>query len=311
MKNHKFYCGDALEILKYLPSQSINCCITSPPYFGLRDYGIDGQIGLEATPEEYIQRLVDVFREVKRVLRNNGTLWLNIGDSYATGKPKDCTKPDLMWSNKQSRQAPKGYKHKDLIGIPWRIAFALQSDGWYLRADIIWNKPNAMPESVTDRPTKSHEYIFLLSKSERYYYDAEAIKEPAVNGDPSKPRGSIATMSHGANKLNAGRRSDSNNISDLLTKRNKRSVWTVATQRFDGAHFATFPPELIKPCILAGCPEDGIVLDPFGGSGTVSMMARKLGRNSIYIDINPEYRQLALLKTGYNEGSLFDQYEVV
>ena len=240
--------GDALEQLKKLESESVNTCVTSPPYYNLRDYGTPGQIGREETPEEYISKLTAVFREVHRVMRPDGTLWVNIGDSYAAKSgPQSC-----------------GYKGKDLIGVPWMLAFALRRDGWYLRQDIIWQKLNAMPESVRDRCTKSHEYIFLLSKSGRYYFDAAAIREPC--GKKGNDSGS----------------------------RNKRSVWNIATGQFKAAHYATFPERLVEPCILAGCPEGGIVLDPFVGSGTTGAVAKRLRRNFVGVEINPGYWQMAV-----------------
>ena len=263
----KIICGDSLEVLSTLPDCSVNCCVTSPPYWGLRDYGVEGQLGLESTPEEYVAKMTAVFREVRRVLRDDGTLWLNLGDSYAaqrggtyqpaetlaggkSGKAKngDKVNRDRFDGYNPSRYASRiGLKHKDLVGIPWRVAFALQADGWYLRQDIIWHKPNPMPESVTDRCTKAHEYVFLMSKSARYYYDAEAVKEPIEN--PGKPR----KFSKAGNKD----RNDTLREYDPATVsgRNKRSVWTVATRPFKEAHFAVFPPDLIKPMVLAGCPE--------------------------------------------------------
>lgn len=313
---NKTYCGDALEVLKTFPDNFIDCVVTSPPYFVLRDYGADGQLGLESTPEEYVSKMVAVFNEVERVLKSTGTLWLNLGDSYAgSGKggqseakrsknwqpeyPKlRQNHPDTFKGNKNSLRSYKngcgpGLKPKDLIGIPWMVAFALRNSGWYLRQDIIWHKPNPMPESVTDRCTKAHEYIFLMSKSARYYYDAEAISEKSVwfekdarsaNGrTPHKTGKSIMDESQYA--INGVAYSENG-------MRNKRSVWTITTNGFPEAHFATFPPELIVDCIKAGCPEDGIVLDPFNGSGTTRIVAEKLGRNSIGIELNPKYIQI-------------------
>lgn len=312
--------GDALESLKTLPSDSVDCCVTSPPYYALRDYGVDGQIGLEETPEAYIDRLVEVFREVRRVLKNNGTLWVNIADSYAGSgkgaasypenakKYKQGTSRGMLGAEKTTKAKTPGIKQKDLIGIPWMLAFGLRADGWYLRQDIIWQKPNAMPESVKDRCTKCHEYVFLLSKSKTYYFDGEAIKEPCVGFDKSSPRGSKGTFTP-----NAGRRKGNNrsfrgggvytnnrsfdnsadkekktvgNVPNETGVRNRRSVWSVSTHGFSGAHFATFPRKLIEPCILAGCPVGGTVLDPFIGSGTTAEVAQDLGRNCIGIDIN-------------------------
>lgn len=274
-------CGDALEELKKLEPESVHCCVTSPPYWGLRDYGIEGQIGLEKTPEEYIAKLVEVFREVWRVLKRNGTLWLNLGDCYAG-----------------NGLVSVGLKSKDLIGIPWRMAFALRADGWYLRSDIIWAKPNPVPESVKDRPTRAHEYIFLLTKSECYYYNAEAIAEPLAKSSIERYKRAVKCKE----RFDPTRHKHAEGVQapmEILTRsaagvvargwRNKRSVWTVPTASFDGAHYATFPEELIEPCILAGCPPSGTVLDPFAGSGTTLAVAERLGRHSIGIELNPDY----------------------
>lgn len=291
--------GDCRETLKTLPEASVHCCVTSPPYFGLRDYGCLDQIGLEQTPDAYVAELVQVFREVRRVLREDGTLWLNLGDSY-NGYMANQRGTGL----ETSRQCARKYiepgaglrtacvKNKDLIGIPWRVAFALQADGWYLRQDIIWHKPNPMPESVRDRCTKAHEYVFLLSKSERYYFDSEAMKEPA---DPKNPRDS-----RGIRRTAPGS-TDHTGFKDgrHYETRNRRSVWTVATKPYKGAHFATYPPALITPCILAGCPAGGTVLDPFGGSGTTAMVALENGRRAILCELNPEYAMLADTRCGY------------
>lgn len=293
--------GDSLSVLTTLPDGEIDCCVTSPPYFGLRDYGVDGQIGLEKTPEDYIEKLVIVFREVKRVLKDCGTLWLNIGDSYYNYRPGGHERKQTIARTDQDNPiAPSkrtnryaGIKEKDLIGIPWMLAFALRADGWFLRQDIIWNKPNPMPESVKDRCTKSHEYIFLLSKNEKYYFNNEAISEP-FNSNPTKPRDK-RNEKYGAaflTPLGKGLRSGYEN-----GKRNKRSVWTVTTKAYTGAHFATFPKELIQPCILAGCPVGGVVLDPFFGSGTTGQVSQSLGRNWIGIEINPEYEKLQKERT--------------
>jgi DNA modification methylase len=287
--------GDSREVLKTLDSGSVNCCVTSPPYFGLRDYGHENQIGLEQTPNDYVQTLVDLFREVRRVLRDDGTLWLNLGDSYAAHK--DCKSISQTLAVGTSREnahviskgqgrtrdsrmlKSEGFKNKDLIGIPWRVAFALQADGWYLRQDIIWHKPNPMPESVTDRCTKSHEYIFLLSKSERYYFDNEAIKEPAT----------YAGDDRGA-RNDSRRGTECNSVSGKTGEtRNKRSVWTVTTKPFSEAHFATFPEDLIIPCIKSGCPKGGVVLDPFNGAGTTGVVCKKLERDYLGIELNPDY----------------------
>jgi site-specific DNA-methyltransferase (adenine-specific) len=296
MKHVEIKVGDCIESMKAMPAQSVHTCVTSPPYFGLRDYGMDGQIGLEDTPDAFVSRLVEVFREVRRVLRDDGTLWLNLGDSYATGTKADRqqSKNPGVGANRPEAQnsvgrigTPEGLKTKDLIGIPWRVAFALQADGWYLRQDIIWHKPNPMPESVTDRCTKAHEYVFLLSKSPRYYFDSEAMREPAVY--PAGTKGAKGSASRAAEKgVNA--RPPEYKVYDGF--RNRRSVWTVTTKPFKGAHFATFPPDLIEPCILAGCPRDGVVLDPFGGSGTTAGVAIKHGRKAVLCELNPEYAAL-------------------
>lgn len=298
--------GNCIDILPTLIEKSVHCIITSPPYYGLRDYGVDDQIGLEETPEEYAAKLVQVFTECWRVLRDDGTLWLNLGDSYAANRGYQVADTNIVGDARSAGNRPMkakdyGLKPKDLIGIPWRVAFALQSAGWYLRSDIIWHKPNPMPESVTDRPTKSHEYIFLLTKSQRYYYDAEAIKEQATGYDGRKD-----TMMKGSDKYNSGvvpgqqphtmaarghERWQENEEGEKI--RNKRSVWTVPTSPYKGAHFATFPTDLIKPMVLAGCPVDGTVLDPFNGSGTTGEVAISLGRNYIGIELNPEYLKLA------------------
>ena len=299
LDTNKIYQGDVLKVLKTFPDESVHCCVTSPPYWGLRDYGVEGQLGLESTPEEYVSKMVEVFREVKRVLRKDGTLWLNLGDSYAgSGKgawgnkevQKEIYVPDKDSPQCKLKKVPQGLKPKNLVGIPWMVAFALRADGWYLRQDIIWHKPNAMPESVKDRCTKAHEYIFLLSKNRKYYYDNEAIREP-YQSKKEKPRNKAA---EGYNNSYVGGRW-SEGVRDYYSagKRNKRSVWTVTTKPFKEAHFATFPPDLIEPCILAGCPKNGIVLDPFMGSGTTAVVALKHNRNYIGIELNPEYIKIA------------------
>lgn len=276
-----------------LADESVQCVVTSPPYYGLRDYGVDGQIGIEQTPDGYVRKLVDVFREVKRVLRDDGSLWLNLGDSYSgsgKGRNADGTAGGSGVINKANMGTQvgtlyktndvDGLKPKDLIGIPWRVAFALQADGWYLRQDIIWAKPNPMPESVKDRCTKSHEYIFLLTKNARYYYDSDAIKEPSkYAGDDRGSRTDSRRTVPLANSMN-GKTGEF---------RNKRDVWTVTTKPYKGAHYATFPPDLITPCILAGCPEGGIVFDPFAGSGTTVMVANRLGRKGVGLDLSWKY----------------------
>ena len=290
--------GDCIEGMRRLEGQSVHCVVTSPPYFGLRDYGHDGQIGLEASPEAFVAKLVEVFREARRVLRDDGTLWLNLGDTYAgyhgnknaSYEDAPSNKGGYFENQRKTLVNHNGIKNKDLIGIPWRVAFALQADGWYLRQDIIWHKPNPMPESVRDRCTKAHEYIFLLSKSDRYFYDADAIKEPSHSEVQSRHR------ANGIGVEEQGKRTGAGNITancGVREKRNRRSVWTVATKPYKGAHFATFPPDLIRPCILAGCPKDGTVLDPFGGAGTTALVALQEGRNAVLCELNPDYIALA------------------
>jgi DNA modification methylase len=337
-----FHVGDCLDVLKTLPDCSVQMCVTSPPYFGLRDYQVDGQIGLEQSPDEYIAKLVSVFGEVRRVLRDDGTLWVNIGDSYAgswgaqgrQGKTGElagrnvCAARQIAAAAKRqsgtgSLERTPGLKNKDLIGIPWTLAFALRADGWYLRSDIIWSKGNPMPESVRDRPTKSHEYLFLLSKSERYFYDHEAVKEPAVCGHPSgngfvresrltyqnkdgSPRGNSKqwtpkvtedrkdlhgpTYSRHRSRIPGGQslQSAPNGY------RNRRSVWHINTKPFKGAHFATFPPDLVEPCVLAGSRPGDTVLDPFGGAGTTALVALRNDRKAISMELNPDYVKLAI-----------------
>ena len=339
--------GDCLETLKTLPDGCVQTCVTSPPYWGLRDYGIAGQLGMESTPADYVDNLVTVFREVWRVMKDDGILWINLGDSYAgsggagSWSKRKAGKQEYAGQRSNvnrtiSRKnrvagtrrrygaeggnhlpAPPGLKPKDLVGIPWRVAFALQEDGWYLRSDIIWNKPNPMPESVTDRPTKAHEYIFLLAKSEKYYYDAEAILEECSPNTHARISQDLANQvgsyrANGGNKNNgpmkAVVRSSKRKLADsgqgkrtasyetsmcmLVEKRNKRSVWTVNTGSYSGAHFATFPPALIEPCILAGSRPGDTVLDPFGGSGTTAAVAVKHNRNAILCELNPAYIEL-------------------
>jgi DNA modification methylase len=286
--------GNCLETLSSLEEKSVNTCVTSPPYWGLRDYGNGDQLGQEETPEKFVESLVNVFREVRRVLRDDGTVWLNLGDSY-NGSGGQGTKPNIMSKEAAEGRGGKaikvnGIKPKDLIGIPWRVAFALQADGWYLRQDIIWSKPNPMPESVTDRCTKAHEYIFLLSKSPKYYYDSEAIKEDSAESSKDRLNQDIKNQK-GSSRVPGKTNGTMNAVGG--EKRNKRSVWAVATQSYSEAHFATYPPELIKPCILAGCPEGGTVLDPFGGSGTTAQVASNLNRNAILCELNPEYVEIA------------------
>lgn len=341
--------GDALTTLRTLPDQSVQCCVTSPPYWGLRNYGVDSQIGLEPTVEEHIVTLTAVFREVCRVLRDDGTLWVNYGDTYAhDGKWGGSTGGKHALRGQTGigrRKTTTGLLAKNLIGLPWRLAFALQADGWYLRSDIIWHKPNPMPESVKDRPTRAHEYIFLLSKSERYYYDYEAVMEPAAaftdhdatgpgyaapgqtphrgtrprpqsaralsfsrtvseperpgqmysqhrpNRNPCPSKGNAKNFRGGGPYTN-GQQSHGNKPNPIYT-RNRRDVWTVATRGFSGAHFATFPPELIRPCILAGCPAGGVVLDPFFGAGTVGVVCVEEGRSYLGVELNPDYVVMA------------------
>lgn len=365
--------GDCLEQLATIESESVQCCVTSPPYWGLRDYGVAGQIGLEKTPDEYVAKMVSVFREVRRVLKGDGVLWLNLGDSYASGsdgkpRPGSDRADDVVrlvgHRNRNGTPVPLGLKHKDLVGIPWRVAFALQSDGWYLRSDIIWHKPNPMPESVTDRPTKAHEYIFLMSKAASYYYDGDAIAEPvseslikqviegysghatkdffgakAQNASGTKSRiidgyrkkldkEGVNSRIHvsrdpnheseyngkhrGGDDQSAGRRMLKNALearqaggahdSPFGLTRNKRTVWTVATISYRESHFATFPPDLIKPCILAGSRTGDTVLDPFGGSGTTGQVALELGRKAILIEINPAYIEMIKTRTSVTPG---------
>lgn len=322
---NKIIQGDALEVLKTLEDESVQTCVTSPPYFGLRDYGVKGQMGLEETPEAYVQGMVELFREVRRVLRDDGTLWLNLGDSYNSAgrgfEPNTLHKNRNNFINHKAKDRSvkrwgggqnkvQGLKPKDLIGIPWRVAFALQADGWYLRQDIIWAKPNPMPESVTDRCTKAHEYIFLLSKSSKYYFDHEEIKEPASNtsGFAKQRAKGVNTWDYGRDGYNktriggmSGKETFENN-----EKRNRRSVWTVTTKPYKGAHFATFPPDLIEPCILAGAPQDGVVLDPFMGSGTTAAVAKKHNRQYLGIELNPTYIELAQQRLKEVPVSLFN-----
>ena len=313
--------GDCRDIMRKWREDGVRAdmCVTSPPYFGLRDYGVDGQLGLEQTPEQYVANMVEVFRCVRDVLADDGTLWLNIGDSYAAqrggahqpaetlaggrnGKMADgavVNRDRHAGYNPTRNAAAIGMKHKDLIGIPWMLAFALRADGWYLRQDIIWHKPNPMPESVRDRCTKAHEYVFLLSKSERYFYDSEAMKEPATSGSAGtvrkdQPRKMNATPLYQSNR--GGRTQEPMKQGAMGIpedgRRNRRSVWTVATRPYKGAHFATFPPALIEPCILAGCRSGGIVLDPFMGSGTTAEVALRLGRGYLGCELNEGYREL-------------------
>jgi DNA modification methylase len=298
MNTVTIHVGDCLDTLRTMPHASVQCCVTSPPYWGLRDYGHDGQIGLEATPEAYVARMVEVFREVRRVLREDGTCWVNLGDSYnGIGGPGKQDGGPIGRTAAVAIEGTKGrristIKPKDLVGIPWRVAFALQADGWYLRQDIIWHKPNPMPESVTDRCTKAHEYVFLLSKSERYYYDAEAISEPAQTA--GHVGGFTGYQAVAMNRPASGNQIPEKGRAYIRPEtRNRRSVWTIAPKPFIGAHFAVMPPDLADLCIRAGCPEGGVVLDPFGGAGTVGLVADRRGRDAVLCELNPEYAELA------------------
>ena len=287
------HCGDSLDVLSGMADESVDCCITSPPYWGLRDYGCDKQLGLEKTPEEYVANMVQLFREVRRVLKDDGVLWLNLGDSYAGSGRRSEHHANQGISQSAKRgctngvPVPSGLKSKDLVGIPWRVAFALQADGWWLRQDIIWHKPNPMPESVTDRCTKAHEYVFLMSKSAKYYFDNEAIKEKSTSEIQERKRPNGLSVEEGK-KLGAY-----NHNCGVTATRNRRSVWTVTTKPFKGAHFATFPRDLIRPMIQAGCPAGGVVLDPFMGSGTTAIEAIYQNKRYIGIDLNPEYCAMA------------------
>mgnify|MGYP003655279346 CR=1 FL=1 len=372
MSSIKILQGNCLDRLRDLPEKSVNTCVTSPPYWGLRDYGTgewvggdpdclhmrtnkmnkenitgqkamfdqvnavgdsiyksecpkcgatrkDEQLGLEETPEQFTENLVKLFREVRRVLRDDGTVWLNLGDSYSSGGRKTTTNQSLRGDNEYGVTRPKpsdGIKEKDLIGIPWRVAFALQADGWYLRQDIIWHKPNPMPESVQDRCTKSHEYIFLLSKSPKYYYDNEAIKEEIqdesakrlLRGVSDNHKNSFGAPGQTPHTMNKPRKNVRKQFTSDMSggKRNKRSVWTVTTKPYSEAHFATYPHDLIIPCILAGCPEGGTVLDPFGGSGTTAQVSNNLNRNAILCELNPEYVEIAKVRLQESLGMFLD-----
>lgn len=363
--------GDCLTAMRSMPDESVNCCVTSPPYWGLRDYGAEGQIGMERTPEEYVQRMVEVFSEVRRVLKSDGTLWLNLGDSYQGGNRGGYSRESAGVSKNGGQNASDfggapnrfpipGLKTKDLVGVPWRVAFALQADGWYLRSDIIWSKPNPMPESVTDRPTKAHEYVFLMAKSEHYYYDSGAIKEPTCDprrpytsqgawdldgrpddqkhgGEPRSWNGSSFTGKRdvhlhpnvGKKPRTAGNKNhkyvteyESSETEEHRTKagllkvadvpwesRNRRTVWTIATQPYSEAHFAVYPPSLVEPCILAGSPEGGLILDPFAGSGTTGMVALRHGRNFVGLELNPAYCEMARKRIA-GDSPLFNEEEL-
>ncbi len=312
--------GDCIDEMDWIPNRSVQCCVTSPPYFGLRDYGHDGQIGLEHSPDAYVKKMVDVFREVRRVLRDDGVLWLNLGDSYSSvGNGVGSGKQLTNLGSHMPAKRTEGYGPKQLLGIPWRVAFALQADGWYLRQDIIWHKPNAMPESVTDRCTKAHEYLFMLTKSARYYFNHEAIKEPAkvYSGRAATfDRSGNAVAAHvipGQGAAQHRKRTAKPGKNEALGKatydgfndrwnkstedgmpsaRNRRSVWTVATRPYKGAHFATYPPALIEPCILSGSRPGDLVLDPFGGSGTTAEVALKNSRRAVLCELNADYVSL-------------------
>ena len=330
-----YHVGDCRALLAQLPDGCINTCVTSPPYWGLRDYGVDGQLGLEATPAEYVAAMVDVFREVRRVLRDDGTLWLNLGDCYVTNPrgpggaasstltgtsdharrkrrwnamphPKDRTFDPKARGRSHAAAAARGMrgsglKHKDLVGIPHTVAFALRDQlGFYLRQDNVWHKPNPMPDPTTDRTTRAHEYVFELAKSEEYFYDAAAIAEPAVSKSKSGNKKRQRRDVHGGIHGDSRHKAFSVPWEDVGGTRNKRSVWTIATARGEGEdddHFAVMPDELAQPCILAGCPAGGVVLDPFGGSGTVGRVAEDLGRRWILFDLNPAYAKIAARKT--------------
>lgn len=321
------YGVDVIDGLKQLGNESVQCVVTSPPYWGLRNYGVAGQLGLEKTPQEFVSKMVEVFREVRRVLKTDGTIWVNMGDTYNNNPPG--ARNSLRWP-KQSRndhwsgkkKINTGLKQKDLCGIPWRLALALQDDGWYLRCDIIWSKPNPMPESVNDRPTKSHEYIFLLTKSSKYFYDADAISEEVSPNTHLRISQDLANQI-GSSRANAGGKTNGNmkavvrspkalkaaggvknnesfasSVCLPVLKRNKRSVWEIGTQSFRGAHFATFPKEIPRLCIMAGCPEGGTVLDPFSGSGTTGEVATGCGRNYVGIELNIDYKPMAMQRIG-------------
>ena len=330
--------GDVLKRLSEIPDGSVRTCVTSPPYFGLRDYGEAEQIGLEATPEAYVAEMVSVFREVWRVLADDGTLWLNLGDSYSGswgnygGQHRGNGTQRKITTGSQATQRSyvgkekwkpatankmDGLKPKDLMGIPWRVAFALQADGWYLRSDIIWAKPNPMPESVRDRPTKSHEYVFLLSKSPKYYYDHEAVKERGVMvaGDSAGSKQRDTRETHGLGGGNSGISVAKAKLAQELadkgySTRNRRDVWTINTKPFKGAHFAVMPEALVEPCILAGSEEGDTVLDPFTGSGTVAVVANRFGRNFVGTELNPEYAEIARERIASN-APLMNEVEIL
>lgn len=312
MKMNHCYLGDCRDVMRDLIAQGVKvqCVVTSPPYWGLRDYGVEGQIGLESSLAEYVKNMVEVFDLVLELLADDGTLWLNLGDSYASsgqqgkqnldklserfrGGGKKHSDPEM---SRPEKHIPQGLKPKDLCGVPWRVAFALQESGWYLRQDIIWHKPNPMPESVTDRCTKAHEYLFLLTKSKRYWFDAEAIKDPVAESTISRLSQLSLGRQAGSSRVPGKTNGNMKAVGDT-DRRNKRSVWTVATHAFKEAHFATFPPALVEPCILAGSRPGDIVFDPFMGSGTVAQVAQLLGRQWLGSELNPEYIKLQSLRT--------------
>lgn len=311
---NKIVIGDCRSTMRLWASEGVRVqtCVTSPPYFGLRDYGHPEQIGLEQTPEEYIAAMVEVFRCVRDVLADDGTLWLNIGDSYAGGGGGNYSAGTRNNSgqnitnvrNRPAWLSQAGLKPKDLIGIPWMLAFALRADGWYLRQDIIWHKPNPMPESVRDRCTKAHEYVFLLSKSERYYFDGEAIMEPVAASTVERLSQPTLQQQEGSCRV-PGKTNGNMKAVGRTDKRNRRSVWTVATQPYKGAHFATFPPALIEPCILAGSRPGDIALDPFMGSGTTAAVALQHGRQYLGCELNPAYQPLQEARIANAVGPLF------
>ena len=299
--------ADVIEGLRSLDEGSVHCVVTSPPYWGLRDYGVEGMIGLEPTFQEWLDRMVEVCGEIRRVLRDDGTFWLNVGDAMASGKGT-CFNPgggtgSLGKVRKEAGAHPlnrgnesdlnkMGFKPKDLLMMPARLAIALQADGWWLRSDIIWSKPNPMPESVTDRPTSAHEHIFLLTKRARYFYDADAVREDSIDPESFNGRKKRNPQKFDAQPFSETRRGFAKLDGQCYPTRNLRNVWTIPTQPYPEAHFATFPQKLVEKCIMAGCPQDGIVLDPFAGSGTTLYVARKLGRKAIGIELNPEYCKL-------------------
>lgn len=304
---NKVFFGDCRDTMRRLIAGGVKvqCCVTSPPYFALRDYGVAGQIGLEETPLQYIDVLVDVFRLVRELLADDGVLWLNLGDSYASGGGTGKQGKRGQRFGRRHTQEPLGNAHhwpeigikpKDLMGIPWRVALALQADGWYLRQDVVWHKPNTMPESVSDRCTKAHEYLFLMSKRGRYYWDAEAMKEPVTGNAHSRGDGIHPKSAEPGSGIKANT-SFSSAVSGLVGFRNRRSVWTVQTQPYGGAHFATFPAALIEPCILAGSRPGDTVFDPFFGSGTVGEVAGKFGRNWIGCELNEDYAEMQKERT--------------